>query len=224
MKALLRCLLLCPVLLLAALCASADECIPYCDIGQISPLPGSVISASADGEVVAYYFGHVANDGSMIRMWDVTSNTYSPWGLLNLTTPIGAQADLGSVSKGDVLVFQLWDALQNNIQPGAGFIYSTDPSMNPDKLNHFYIASWQGGMVGDAYIPAGTFMGGEDLPAPYADWDYNDHEFVWNIQSSGAIVGFGHMENVVVPEPGALQTALLGLFAVSPFLRRRIGA
>lgn len=213
-----RFLLLLFLLLGLCLVAVADDCIPYCDIGNIVPQPSSNVVAANSGDVLAYFFGHEAHNASMIRMWDMTTGAQSPWVFNNLTTRVGTQANLGHVNKGDLLVFEIWDALQNNTQPGAGFIYYSLPQLNPDHLNHFYVAPWAGGNVSGAFIPAGTFMGGEDLPYPYTDWDYNDNEFVWNISSSD----FGaDYQEVPTPEPGSLQLLLLAGLGAAPALKRR---
>jgi hypothetical protein len=212
--------LLAAVAVLGIRLAAVADCIPYCHIGGNAPMRSSNMIASDSGDVQGYFFGHQANDMSLVRMWDVTTNTTSPWVFNNLTTQVGAKVDFGAVNKGDVLVFELWAAMQNTAQPGAGAIYYSLPQMNPDKLNHFYSAVWNGGMVDSAFIPAGTFMGGEDLPFPYNDWDYNDNEFVWSISGQQQAA----FENAPVPEPGSLTTMLLaGLGAISG-LRRRFRA
>ena len=203
--------------------ARADQCIPYCHKGMIPPLNNSVgvITATVSGEVEGYFFGFEAHDLSMVRMWDKTTNTLSPWEFPNLLTRVGTFADFGFVNKGDVLIFELWNAIQNTPQPGAGNIYYTTPRLNPDKVPHFFMASWSGGMVGRAFIPAGIFMGGEDLPYPYTDFDYNDNEFVWNIKASQD-TGSGLSGTVPTPEPGSLGALLTGAMLSASVLRRKI--
>jgi hypothetical protein len=208
--------LLVALVLGASLPANADQCIPYCHGGVIPPMANAngEIYAAQSGEVEGYFYGFQAHDMSVVRMWDVTTNTLSPWVFPNLTTKVGTVADFGAVNKGDLLVFELWDKIQDTAQPGAGNIYYTDPRLNPDGRPHFYLANWGGGMVGNVFVPAGMFMGGEDLPYPYSDWDYNDNEFVWNIRASSA------GGSVPTPEPASLAMLLTGAITSASVLRR----
>lgn len=211
--------------LATSLSAWADQCVPYCNVGHVPPIAnsGNVIVSGEGGDVTAYFYGHIANDGDLIRMWDVTSGTLSPWIFNNQITKVGTQMDLGNVAKGDTLVFEIWNALQNSIQPGAAAIYYSQPNLNADDTSHFYNAPWQGGTVGGVYIPAGTFMGGEDMTLPYTDWDYNDSEFVFTITpAQGQDLGGGGI-NVATPEPGSLSLLLISVVGVGGTLRRRLG-
>ena len=201
-----------------ALPAVGDQCIPYCHIGEITviPDPFDTITAPATGTVEAYYYGHIADDLSYIRMWDLTSGWKSPWELNNKLTGVGTEVDLGQVTKGDKLVFELWNKIQTSIQPGGGEIYYSQPNLNADGFPHFYSAPWSGGVVGGVFIPSGMFMGGEDLPGNVTDWDYNDLEFVWNVATTDG----GDIGKVATPEPGGILLLLTAVAGARTARRR----
>lgn len=208
-------------------------CVPYCNVGAEATAPPTY-TAAFDGDVVGYFYAYEAHDLSLIRFWDVTTGYKSNWALPNLLTPTAAKVDFGAVKQGDKLVFEMWAAIQNNTQPGAGYIYNSgDPKSNRDGRTHFYSTQFMGGDVNGKLVPPGIFMGGEDLPSPYTDWDYNDLEFVFQVVRPGSegmigvlvdgvsIDGSGSIDNVVTPEPASVQLMLLGAVGIGSVVRRR---
>lgn len=206
-------------------------CIPYCNVGIVAPAPPTY-TAAYTGDLVAEFYGYQAHNLSMIRFVDVTTGYKSPWVLPNLFSKAGTQYDFGTINQGDVIAFQMWDAIQNSVQPGAGYVYDTRPRMNPDLQNHFYSAQFMGGTVNGTLVGPGIFMGGEDLPQAYTDWDYNDLEFVFRVtrhDSDGmigvlvdgvSIDGSGGID-VATPEPASLQLMLLGAVGIGSVVRRK---
>ena len=223
--------LLAGIVLVAALSPAWAGCVPYCNIGVVAPAPPTY-TAAFSGDVVGNFYGYQAHDLSMIRFVDITTGYMSPWVFPNLLTATDSPYDFGTVNQGDTLVFELWAAVQNNTQPGAGYYYDTRPRLNPDGQNHFYAAQFMGGLVNGTYVGPGIFLGGEDLPSPYADWDYNDNEFVFRVSRTGSDGLIGVLadgvsldgnagENTVTPEPASLQLMLLGAAGIGSLVRRK---
>ena len=76
--------------------------------------------------------------------------------------------------------------------------------MNGDGVNHVYSTSYAGGGA----VPAGTYVGFEDLPSG-GDFNYTDEQFVFtNVASS-------------VPEPANVALMLAGVGLLGLGLRRR---
>src|SRR5215475_1674698 len=72
----------------------ADECIPYCNVGNIAPT--NVFNAIETGDVNGYFVGKgPAGDTDYVRMIDLTTNTTSDWFFNNQTTQVGEMADFG---------------------------------------------------------------------------------------------------------------------------------
>ena len=132
-------------------------------------------------------------------MLNVTTSVFSGWLFDNQTTAPGTSANFGSVAAGDVLVFKLFDQT-------SGLVFASDPTMSADGINHAYATSFAGG----GGIPAGIFVGMEDLPLGQSDLDYNDDQFVFVNVNTGT------------PEPGTLVMVGSGLIGLAGILRRKI--
>jgi PEP-CTERM motif len=170
--------------------------IPYPNPGTIAPT--NSFTAVATGNITGYFYGFSAGHTDYVGMLDVTTSTFSGWFFNNQTTVPGTSADFGPVAAGDVLVFRLWDVT-------SGLQYASDPSMSYDGINHAYATDFAGG----GGIPAGIFVGMEDLPLGQSDLDYNDDQFVFvNIGTS-------------TPEPGTLLLAGSGMLGLLGFARRK---
>lgn len=182
-----------------ALCASLTmsaqaATIPYPDIG--TPAPANSFVAEADGEITAYFFATSAGYTSRIGLW-ADGVQVGGYGLQNHSSSYGDSYVFGNVTAGAELVFEL------QVLTTSGSWYSLATS-NSDGLNHTYATAWGG----DGDIPAGTYIGFEDLPN-LGDIDYNDHQFV-----------FTNVKNTTVPEPFSLALFGLGIAALG-FARKR---
>ncbi|HVP54452.1 MAG TPA: PEP-CTERM sorting domain-containing protein [Candidatus Eisenbacteria bacterium] len=173
-------------------------CIPYCNIGSIAP--SNVFTATATGNVTGYFYGFSAGDTDYVGMLNVTTSVFSGWLFNNQTTVPGTSADFGPVTAGDVLVFELLDA-------SSGLHFASDPSLSDDGINHAYATAFPGG----GGIPAGIFLGMEDLPLGQSDLDYNDDQFV-----------FVNVGTSTTPEPRTLLTLGSGLLGLAGFMRKRL--
>lgn len=158
--------------------------IPYPNIGTPNP-DVYTFFAAGDGPVVAYFYYSDASFDSDIGLI-VNNVSQGIYGLENhaVTTVYGTAFSFNNVSAGDLLEFEL--------RVSAGYSVFSTPSLNSDQMQHVYSTAW----AGDAVIPAGVYVGFEDL-LNLGDIDYNDHQFVFT--------------NVGTPVPdGGFTLALLG--------------
>lgn len=188
-------LILFVVLSLSALPLFAGT-VPYPNPGTVAPT--NVFTASHTGNIIGYFYGSSAGHTDYVGMLDQTTSTFSGWYFNNQTTAPGTMVDFGTVTAGDILVFELWDTT-------SGLHFASDPSLSYDGINHAYATSFAGGNG----LPAGIFVGMEDLPIGSSDLDYNDDQFVFQNVSS-------------VPEPSTLAMLGSGIVGVASILRRKV--
>jgi hypothetical protein len=197
----MKTILLTMTFVISASLSAWGDAIPYPTPGTIAPFVP--LTASATGDVDGYFYGFSAGDTDLIEMCDLTASFCSPFGLDNQITPVGTMFDFGAVTAGDVLVFNL-----ENVS--AGYTLSSNPAFSVDGINHAYVTPYTAtGPTAVAGIPAGTFLGLEDLAVPGSDLDYNDDQFVFTNLRSG-----------VVPEPSLLLLSI-GFLGLIPVARRK---
>lgn len=163
-----------------ALSASAQPT-PYPTPGTLNTSTYS-FTATGSGNVNAYFAGQTAGFGSKIGM-SVNGGAVGDYVLQNHSVPYGTSALLGSVNAGDVITFVMiasFDPSGPTDAASADLTWYSNPSLNSDGINHIYSSAYGG----DLLIPAGTYVGFEDLPPQGAggygeDYDYDDHQFVF---------------------------------------------
>jgi len=152
--------------------------------------------------------GGGASDLDFVQMIDVTTATSSGWLFDNQTTGAGASADFGSVHAGDTLEFELLNVSLGDL------VFSSVAADSADGDNHAYSVAWGGGTLNGALIPAGTYIGMEDEPASFSDFNYNDDSFVFTDVSS----------TPTIPEPSSFYLLGSGLVGLVEYGRRKLRA
>jgi hypothetical protein len=186
-------------LALAAAGSAFADPIPYPGGGQ--NLTQYSFTATASGPISAYFLGSGASYDESLGLL-VNGTQVGPVGLDNHSTPYGTELTFGNVSAGDSLVFFI------NVVDTSETYYSQQ-SLNDDGANHIYSASYTGDAANG--VPAGTYVGFEDLPARGADWNYTDEQFAFtNVSSAPA-----------VPEPANAALLMAGLGLMGFVARRR---
>lgn len=157
------------------------------------------LTAPADGGVTTYFAGRSAGYTSGLGLL-VNGVESSVFGLASRTTPLGAALDFGPVRAGDSLVFFI------DVQD-TGARYFSDMSLNPDGTNHAFAAPFGG----NSALPAGLYLGFEDLPRG-GDFDYNDF---------GVVVTNARITADAIPEPATWAMLIAGFGLVGLVVRRK---
>jgi VPDSG-CTERM motif len=150
--------------------------IPYPDSGTPNPVDYS-FTATSSGEVDAYFAGSGASYDEQVGLYINGVLSSAGFGLDDHSSSVGQLFDMGTVTAGDTLVFA------DKVADTGGTVYS-DPTLNipydgtVTNHNHVYSTSATAGQV-DAGIPAGTYVGFEDLSFPNSDYNYFDDTFVF---------------------------------------------
>jgi hypothetical protein len=198
----------------------AADIIPYPTPGAVNPVTYS-FTASADGDVIAYFCQRSsAVYDNQVGM--LVNGVLGPkgYGLDNQTSNSGDSFNMGSVHAGDLLTFVLQNStyLATGNPVGTGAYAYSDPSLNGPYdglgagagVNHIYSTPYSGtGPIFDS-IPAGTYVGFEDLPARFPpDYNYTDEQFVFTDVATH------------VPEPSSLVLLAIGGLATGGAVGRR---
>jgi len=205
-------LALASILTLASTPLFADP-IPYANVGQLAP--DQSFTATGNGIVTAYFYSSSAGNDDKIILWDKTSGTRTTPSLDNHSSAVGSSVSL-SVKAGDSLVFVLDDVTTGQYFSSVdNFGVASPADYNDDGYNHAYSTLYSGG---DGGIPAGIYVGMEDLgvtslkPLTGSDLDYNDDNFVvTNATATPA----------PAPEPSTIILFGTGLVAAASALRRK---
>ena len=188
------------ITLLGAVTAASASPVLYTNIG--TPAPYVPIYATASGDLLGTSIFNGGGGDDKIRLFDVTTATYSAYGLDNKTTPIGGVFDFGHVNAGDLLSFEIWNSDDQARLPGL--ITSTDPYISQDGFSHAFVS------VDDTFV----YLSMEDL-SPYggggSDFNYHDPIFGLSVNQVAALA---------TPEPGSLALVGTGLLTAMGALRR----
>lgn len=194
-------------LLVAMVAPAWADAIPYPNSGTIPPT--NIFTASVTGTVDAFYYGSTAGDNDTVELKDLTLGTSTGQIFDDKSTTPGTGPVLLTVNAGDVLEFLLHDL-------SSGATFSSISADSDDSVNHAYATPYSADSSQPDFIPgipAGTFIGMEDEPASFSDFNYNDDTFVvTNVASA----------TTSTPEPFSFLLMGTGLAAVGLLRRRRV--
>jgi hypothetical protein len=176
------------------------DTVTYANAGNEAPL--SSFTAVNTGTVAAYFYGTDAAYTSLLGM-SVNGVQVGGWVLNNHSSSVGQSVVLGNVNAGDSISFSLFVTDTNQI-------FSSDATLNADHFNHIYAMD---GFAGDGLIPAGTYIGFEDLFGG-GDKDYNDAQFVLTNVTDPA--------PLPTPEPSSLLLLGSGMAGLLGIVRRKV--
>lgn len=188
---------------LAASAASAVTPFPqYPTRGKENPVEYN-FTAARTGNITAWYTGTTASYSENLGLM-VNGVKTGISGLNNKTSKVGDTLVLGNAKAGDKLTFFI-DVLTTKKT------YFSDKSLNEDGVNHVFSASYAGSDI----IPAGTYIGFEDLWKG-GDFNYFDLSFVFqNVASKEVSAVEG------VPEPATWAMLIAGFGLTGAVMRRR---
>ncbi|HKA75682.1 MAG TPA: VPLPA-CTERM sorting domain-containing protein [Pseudolabrys sp.] len=193
--------------------ARASTVIPYPNKG-IENSGTYTFTAINDGPVTAYFAGSAAGFSEVLGM-TVNGIPTGITGLNDHSSHIGDSLVLGNVHAGDTIVFF------DQVSPlNTGDIWYSDPALNGGDGQHVYSTFYDGLSdsilhVPAGVIPAGVYVGFEDLKKGPSNFDYLDDTFVvTNVSST----------TDVTPLPATLPLFATGLggLALLSWRRKRL--
>jgi len=190
-------------LALASSITMMADTIPYPNSGTIAS--SASFQASASGDVIGYFDGSTATFTDEIGLF-VNGIQQGGWGLDNHTSALGDALNFGPVHAGDTLVFALKVV-------DTGYTLYSEPSLNPDGVNHAYTTSYVAADHSTPAIPSGTFIGFEDSLISFSNLNYNDEDVVFtDVTTSPAST----------PEPASLLLIGTGLVGFMLVRRKKV--
>ncbi|MBR0691430.1 PEP-CTERM sorting domain-containing protein [Bradyrhizobium manausense] len=183
-------------ILVLALATAAKADVVYPNPGTENPTTYT-FTATSNGSLIAYFYDSGAAFSESLGL---LVNGQDRGTALDNHSSVYAQAhNFGNVSVGDTLVFYIDVKTTDHT-------YYSDIKMNSDGVNHVYSTAFNS----DGKIPAGTYVGFEDLSLHQTCWtdnNYTDEQFVFTITA--------------VPEPSTWAMMILGFAGVSFLTYRR---
>ena len=186
------------------------DAIPY---GGGAVPPQVATYAPESGGVDVYFFGRGgAIYTDYMRIYDVNTGYRSGDFFNNQSTTVGTTTTIGNapgqINAGDQLIFY--------IDSPAG-LFASAASYSADGINHGYITSYSGGVIGGIDMPPGTFVGMEDM-LNGGDKSYCDDELVFTGTSDRSIGA----TPAATPEPNSLWLFGTGILSLAGIMQRKL--